>query len=312
MGKFAIIVDTSCDLTEDLRERFGIDDYLQGMVNFPDGHSEKAKLDYTEEEQLGFYTSMKDRKVMYKTSTPSVGETEEIFEKYLKDGRDILAISLSSGLSAVYSANMTIASQLMKKYPDRKIVCIDTLRYSVAAGLVAIKASEMRKKGMDIAEVGEYLNSFKYRIHQMGSMDDLFFLVKTGRINNFKAFFGQMIGLNLMAEFGSNGMVDVIGKCKGKKNMIDAALAYMDKTIENPSEQIIFVAHTNRPEAAKVLAEKIKERFNPKEVIIKHVNIACGATIGPGLCAAYYEGAPTTDGLGKERAIMDEIINKQK
>lgn len=311
MEKFAIIVDTSCDLTEDLRERFGIDDYLQGMVNFPDGHSEKARLDYTEEEQLQFYTSMKDRKVMYKTATPAIGESEMIFEKYLKEGRDVLVISLSSGLSATYSGNMTIAAQLMEKYPERKIVCIDTLRYSVASGLIAIKASKLRDEGKGVEEVGEYLNSFKYRVHQMGSMDDLFFLVKTGRINNFKAFFGQMIGLNLMAEFGSNGMVDVIGKCKGKGKMIEATLEYMEKTIENPEEQLIFVAHTNRPEAAQVLADKIKEKFNPKEVIIRHVNIACGATIGPGLCAAYYEGTVTSEGLEKERAIMDEIINKQ-
>ncbi len=310
MNDFVIIVDTSCDLDEKLRKRFKIDDYLVGMINFPDGHSERARLDYTEEEQKFFYNSMKDRKTMYKTSTPSVGETQDTFEKYLKEGKDILVISLSSGLSSVYSSNAVIARELMKKYPERKIVCIDSLRYSVAEGMLAIKASQMRDEGKTIDEVGQYLNENRCRVHQMGSMDDLFFLVKTGRINNFKALFGQMIGLNLMAEFGSNGMVDVIGKCKGKNKMISASIEYMEKTIENPSEQIIFIAHTNRPEAAAIMAEKVKEKFSPKELIISNINIGCGASIGPGLCAAYYWGKPNSYDLLEERKIMSAILGE--
>ena len=311
MSDYVIIPDSSCDLTEDLRDRFGIPEYLKGIIYFPDGHEELCDLDWTNISAKEYYDSMKGRKVLYKTSTPSIGSVYETFEKYLKQGIDILCISLSSGLSTSYANTVMVAEDLIKKYPDRKVVCIDSKRYSTSLALLVLFACQLKESGKSIEEVKEILLTARNNIHQIGPMDDLFFLVKTGRVSNFKAFFGQMINLNLLADFNSNGMAEVIGKCKGKINALNASVEYMKKTIQNPEEQIIFIAHTNREEAANVLAEKIKAEFNPKEIIITTVGMACGASIGPGLCAAFYFGKEISSDNAQEKVYMAEILEKQ-
>lgn len=308
MSDFVIIPDTSCDLTADLRQRFGITDYLHGILYHPDGREERASLDWETMTAKEFYDSMKGKKALYTTATPALGEIVETFEKYLAAGKDVLSISLSSALSGSYSGCLGVARELQEKYPERKIICVDSMRYSTSLALLVINACLQRDAGKSIEEVAAYLNETRHTIHQIGSMDDLFFLVKTGRVSNFKAFFGQMVGLNLMADFNHKGLAEIVGKCKGQRDAFIAAVRYMEKTIVNPEEQIIFVAHTNRDAAAELLAGMIRERFRPKELIINTVGVSCGASIGPGLCAAFYQGTPISENLEAEKAIMADIL----
>lgn len=312
MSNFAIVADTACDLTKDLRKRFGVDDYVRGVLYHPDGTSEPCSLDWETMTAKEYYDSMKGRKALYTTATPPLGDVMNTFEKYLKEGRDVLSISLSAGLSSSWSNTENIAKELCEKYPERKIVCIDSERYSTALAVLVIEACLQRDLGKSIEEVAAHLDEVKHTIHQMGSMDDLFFLVKTGRVTNFKAFFGQMIGLNIMADFNEKGMSEVVGKIKGPKNMIDATIEYIKEMIVDPENQIMFVAHTNREAAAKLLAERIEQEIKPKEVIINTVGTACGATIGPGLCAAFFKGRPTSHDMADEKALMEKIIEAQK
>ncbi len=312
MREFVIIPDTSCDLTKELRERFGITDYLSGILYHPDGKEERVSLDWETMTAKEFYDSMKGRKALYTTATPPLGEISAVFEKYLQQGIDVLSISLSSGLSASYSNTVRIAEELRKKYPERKIICVDSQRYSTALALLVIEACLQKEQGKTIEEVEQYLISIRSTIHQSGSMDDLFFLVKTGRVTNFKAFFGQMIGLNIIADFNHSGMSEVIGKCKGQRDAIDAEVQYIAETIVDPHNQIIFVAHTNREAAAHLLAEKIREVIQPKEIIMNTVGAACGATIGPGLCAAFYRGNPVSENMEQEKQLMEKILSKIK
>ncbi len=312
MSDFVIIPDTSCDLVKDLRERFGIDDYISGIVYFPDGHSEFADLDWERHDPKEFFESMSDKKTIYKTACAPTGDIIEVYEKYLKQGKDILAICLSTGVSGTYSVCEMVKKELEEKYPERKIICIDSLRYSTSLSLLCIMAANKRKEGATIDETAEYIESVKHRIHQMGPMDDLFFLCKTGRISNFKAFFGTLVGVNPMADFNRQGLAEVLAKFKGKKAAFDAVIRYMKETIENPEEQIIFVAHSNRPEAAQLLADMIQKEFSPKEIIISHIGMSCGASIGPGLCAAFYYGSEISENCEKEKEIMQQIIAQQK
>lgn len=312
MSDFVIIPDTSCDLTSELRERFGIEDYIKGLIYFPDGRSEYADLDWNLIDPVTFYESMTDKTTLYKTACAPAGEIMEIYEKHLQKGRDIIAVSLSSGVSGTHQTCQVVAEELLKKYPERKIICIDSLRYSTALSLLCILALEKQKSGATIEETAEYIESIKHKIHQMGPMDDLFFLTKTGRISNFKAFFGSLVGINPMADFNRKGLAEVLGKFKGKKAAFDAVIKYMRATGENFEDQIIFVAHSNRAQAAELLADMIKKEFNPKEIIINHVGMSCGASIGPGLCAAFYLGAEISENCEKEKAIMLDIIEGQK
>lgn len=312
MSNFVIIPDTSCDLTKDLREKYGITDYLHGILYHPDGKEELSTLDWENMTAKEYYDSMKGRKALYTTATPLVGEIFSVFEKHLKEGKDVLCISLSAALSSSFNNCVKVADELREKYPERKIICIDSMRYSTSLALIVIEACIQRANGLSIEEVADHINRIKHTVHQIGSMDDLFFLVKTGRVSNFKAFFGQMIGLNIIADFNEKGMSEVIGKIKGQRDAIDAFIKYMEETAIDIEQQTVFVAHTNREAAAKLLAQKIEERFSPKEIIINTVGTACGATIGPGLCAAFYRGKAVSRNMEKEKALITKIIESQK
>ena len=311
MSEFVIIPDASCDLTIDLRNRFGIENYMRGVMYYPDGSQGYADLDWEAMTPEEYYTSMQGRKILYKTATPPLGEILDVFEPVLKSGRDILTITLSSGISSTYNFVQNVSNELMEKYPGRKIICIDSLRYASATGLLVILGSYKKASGATIEETAEYLESIKHHIHQMGSLDDLFFCVKTGRVNNFQALFGTLIGVHTLADFTSKGVPHVVGKTKGKPAAIKATIDYMEQTIENPEEQVIFVAHSNREKSAKILAEKIKQTFNPKEVIINPVGMSCGSSIGPGMCAAFYLGKPISKNDDEQQNIMAQILKNR-
>lgn len=312
MSDFVIIPDASCDLTKELRERFHIPDYIRGTFYFPDGTEAIADLDWELMDPIKYYQSMADRKTLYKTASSRRGDIISTYEKQLQAGKDILAITLSSALSGTNQACKKVAEELMEKYPGRKIAVVDSLRYSTALSLLILMASQKQQEGATLDETVEYIETNKHRVHQIGPMDDLFFLVKTGRISNFKAFFGTLIGINPMADFNRQGLSQVLGKFKGKKNAFDAVIEYMRGTIENPQEQIIFIAHSNREQAAQLLAQRVQEEYAPKEIIINHVGLSCGASIGPGLCAVFYQGTEISEGLEKEQALMNHIIENQK
>ena len=311
MSDFVIIPDTSCDLIRELRERFDIVDYIKGIVYFPDGHSEPSDLDWERYNPQEYYESMTDKKTLYKTALAPIGDIIKTFETQLMQGKDILCITISSALSGTFQTCEMAARELAPKYPERKIVCVDSLRYSTALSLLVIMAAQKRKSGATLEETAAFIEENKHCVHQIGPMDDLFFLCKTGRISNFKAFFGTLVGINPMADFNRHGLSEVLAKFKGKKAAFDAVIKYMRKTIINPEEQIIFVAHSNREKAATALRDMIEKEFHPKEIIINHVGMSCGASIGPGLCAAFYYGTEISEGLEKEKAIMEEILKEK-
>lgn len=312
MADYVIIPDISCDLSTELRERFGVDDYLPGIIYYPDGSMHQVDLDWGLMTPNAFYDSMSDRKSMYRTAYASPGDIQSTYERYLSQGKDILSIVLSTGVSGTYQSCEMVRRELLEKYPQRKIVLIDSLRYSTSLALLVIMAAQKRAQGASLEENAQYIEQNKHCIHQMGPMDDLFFLVKTGRISNFKAFFGSLVGINPMADFNHQGMAQVLGKFKGKKNAFDAVIDYMHGTILCPEEQIIFVAHSNREQAAQMLADRIQKEFSPKEIIINHVGMSSGASIGPGLCAAFYYGKPISVDMSQEQALMNNILEKQK
>ena len=311
MANYAIISDVSSDLTKALRERFDIDDYVGGLIYFPDGHAELSDIDWERHTPKEFYESMRNKNVMYKTAAVQIGDIIEVFERHLSAGKDILALTLSSGLSGTYQVFEMAKSKIISKYPDRKIICIDSLRYSTALAMLVIEAALKRSEGLTLEECAEYINERKHSLHQIGPMDDLFFLCKTGRISNFKAFFGTLIGVNPMADFNRHGLAEVLGKFKGKKAAFDGVISYMKETVIDPQNQIMFVAHSNRLAAAEALRDMIIKEFSPKEVIINDVGMSCGASVGPGLCAAFYWGKEISEDMAYEKAVMQNILNNQ-
>ena len=309
MNKFVIICDVTCDLNKDLREKYDIE-YIKGHMTGPDGKERITTLDWNEVSHDDFYNDLKKNPNGYSTSPASPDEFKEVFEKFLILGYDILSISISTALSGTYNFSLQAKEMLKDQYPDKKIICINSLRYSTGFGLLAVRASMLRNEGKSLDEVAAWVEENKNCCHQAGFLDDLSFVAAKGRLSKSKAFMGKLIGIKPMGEFDYNGLTTIIGKAKGDKASIDAIIKYMEATIKNPEEQIVFIASTNRMKQALMLKERIKATFKPKEVIITDVYPADGINIGPGLMSAYYFGTKISEGLVEEKKIMDGILAK--
>ena len=177
---------------------------------------------------------------------------------------------------------------------------------------MVVHASLQRESGKSLEETVEWLEDNKNRFHQGGWLDDLSFVAKKGRMTNAKAFFGTLVGIKPIGEFDKNGMTTVIGKIKGAKKGYSVVLSYIKETIDNPEEQTIFIAQSNRMAQAEKFKELIEAEIHPKEVIIKDVHMSCGINVGPGLMAAYYMGKPISDDLETERALIEKFDAETK
>ena len=309
MKKFVILPDVTCDLSQELREKFDIE-YVKGHIVFPDKIEREGVLEWKYCTREEFYKDLKKNPNEYSTAPANIDEFKEAFEHYVKEGYDVLSLTISSALSGTYNFALKARELVLEDYPDAKIICIDSQRYSNGFGLIAIYASILRSEGKDIEEVAKIIEEKKNCFHEMGWLDDLSFVAKKGRLSNSKAFFGTLIGIKPLGEFNHQGLTTVLGKAKGEKKAYQAIMNYIEKTIENPSEQIILIAQTNHMKQALEFKEMLQNKFNPKEIIINDVFPSCGINVGPGLMAAFYMGKPISDDLKAETEIMNEVLQK--
>lgn len=309
MNKFVIIPDSTCDMTFEMMKRFNIKELVSGTISFSNNQSQDVMSgNWNSISSKDFYDLLKKSNIT--TGAPSPEKFINVFEKYLKEGYDVLSISISSALSSTFSYATKAAEELNKKYPNNKVVCLDSKRYSTAELLLIIHACKLQSENKSIDETFTELEKIKYCLHQAGPMDDLMFLASKKRISNGKAFMGTLAGINPIGEVSRDGLTSVLCKVKGSKKALLVSLEYMKKTIINPQDQIIVIAHSNRKEKALLYKEMIESKICPKEIIFTEVGPSCAPNIGPGLCAAYYYGKEISDDLSDEKKIFDSIIRK--
>ncbi len=306
MSDFVIIPDSTCDLTQDLRQRFGIDDYVPAQLTYPDGHCEEVELEWQTISKEEFFNIIGDKKMFFKTAQPKHETVKRVFEKYLSAGKDVLGITISASMSGTYGAYVTAAEELRRQYPDRKIVCLDSLRYSAGMALLCMRADQLRAEGLSIDETAERLLTERKKIHQMGVLDDLYFCKKMGRVSSTAAVMGTIVGIKPMADFDNTGMSHPIGKVRGYKAAYRTAVNYIRETITDPENAVVIVMHSARAEEAEKLASAIREGIAPREIVMMHVGKSCGPNIGPGLIAAYYFGTEISDDMARETAIFEK------
>lgn len=308
MNQFAIITNDACALPRSLREEFGVDEVFIGNVEYPDGSSKKADLDWENTTPEAYFKSMASKKFIYKTSCANVDEIYASMESQAKQGKDILCIAISSALSGAHGFATKAAERIMVDYPKIKVRVIDSMRYSTALGMIVLEACARRKEGMSFEDTCAWVEEHKKNFHQMGIMDDMFFLARTGRISKAKAFFGNLAGIEPMAEFSENGLSEVIAKAKGKKKGLQAVVDYVKDRIVDSDSHILFVCHSIREQEAEWLAKALEEAVHPMRIVISTVDQTSGANIGPGLCATFFYGKPISQGLEEEKALMAKIL----
>ena len=308
MNPYIILTDVTCDLSPAIRERFGITDYVHGHVSISDGRELTTKLDWSLISREDFYTCLGDRRMQVSTAPASPEEYYEYFRKYAEAGTDILSISISSKISSTYNVAVSAAERVKAEYPERRIVCVDSLRMSGSMGLLVCYAHELQGEGKTLDEVAEWLEANRLRVHQMGPIDDLMFIARRGRISTGKAIMGSFAGVKPMGDCNRDGYVTVITKAKGMKKALTATVAYAKELATNVEDQYLLIVHSNREAYAETLREKLEAELHPKKIFISDSYSASGTNIGPGMVGVYFLGDEVTEELAREREIMGRVM----
>ena len=308
---YEIVLESTCDLNAEHRAKFGIyPEVIRGFVYVPGKEEFFADPEFKNYSKEEFFKIVKSKAGKVHTAFAPYQEFVRVVEPILKEGKDVIIFTISTGISGTYNGFLNWASVLLEDYPNRKIEIIDTLKYSSASGLLAIYAVENRNKGMSFEDNVKWCNENRFRLHEAGPMDDLSFLAKNGRISAGKAFFGGLAGVQPFADFTRDGKNAPLGTLKGDAKTNEVSLQYVLKLAKNIEDQVIVIAHSMREKRAEIFKDQLLKVAKPKDVIITHVGESCGPNMGPGLCAYFFMGEPITEGREEELKTFTQLKGK--
>lgn len=285
---FEIVTDSCCNLKEEMIDEYGL--HVLPLTFMADGDSTvyQSYLKGSKTDLSQFYKMMREGKV-FRTSLPNLGDTEQLFRNLLDGGKDVLYIGFSSGLSGTYEATSILLKQLSEEYPDQKILSVDSLAASGGEGLLVWYAVQHAETGEDIQAVHEWLESNKLKLAHWFTVDDLMFLWRGGRVSKTSAWAGTLLNIKPVLHVDDEGHLIPMEKVRGRKKSLLALLDHMEKTADAPiSEQMVFITHGDCLDEAEWLADKIRERFGVKDIVINYVDPVIGAHSGPGTMALFF------------------------
>lgn len=245
-----------------------------------------------------FYQAMADG-ADTKTSQVNVDEFLEYFEPFLKEGKDILHISTSSGISGVYNSACVAKNELAEKYPERKIIVIDCLNACSGYGLLMDKLADLRDGGMDIDTLAKWTEDNKLKLHTWILTTDLKYLVRGGRVSKASGMVGNMLNICPVITVDAEGKLAPRMKVRTKRKVIQAVADKMKELAqdrENYSEKC-YIAHAACYEDARTLADIVEAAF-PKmngKVQIYNIGTVIGSHTGPGTVVLFFWGDKRVD-----------------
>ncbi|WP_178550157.1 DegV family protein [Frisingicoccus sp.] len=283
---FVITTDTCCDLPKSYLEENGVDlvtlYYNMNGVAYGNG----IEMDVKE-----FYDKMRGGE-MPTTMAANPEELQEMFEKHLKAGKDVLHLAFSSGLSSSYNNAAVVARDLNEESTGHKVIVIDTLAASLGQGLVVHKALELRKQGKSFEETAEWVEANKLHFCHQFTVDDLNHLYRGGRVSRLTAIAGTLIQIKPILHVDDEGKLIPIGKTRGRKKSLQALVDNMERTIGSyrDANDIVFISHGDALDEAQYVADLVKERFGIESFLINYVSPTIGSHSGPGTIALFYLG----------------------
>ena len=284
----------SCCSTADLTEEH----FLERDIKFVCFHFELDGKQYLDD--LGksipydkFYKAMADG-ADTKTSQINVEEFVEYFTPFLEEGKDILHVTLSSGISGVYNSACIAKTILDEKYPDRKIYIVDSLAASSGYGLLMDKLADLRDEGKTIEQVRDWAEENKLELHHWFFTSDLTFFIKGGRVSKTAGVVGTLLNICPLLNVSNEGKLIPRAKIRSKKKVIDAIV---EKMVENALGGTdyngkCYISQSACYDDARAVADKVEAKF-PKlngKVEIYSIGTTIGAHTGPGTVALFFWG----------------------
>lgn len=230
-----------------------------------------------------------------KTFQINAAEFEAYFESFLREGKDVLHLCLSSGITGVLNSANIAKAVLQEKYPDRKIYIVDSLAASSGYGLLMDKLADLRDAGKSIEEVYQWAEENKRKVQHWFFSTDLTFYIKGGRISKTAGFVGTMLNICPLLHVDKDGKLIPMQKVRTKKKVIEAIVKKMEELAENgPAyEGKCYLCHSACPEDARAVAELAESRFPQMngKVLINDIGTTIGSHTGPGTVALFFWGA---------------------
>jgi DegV family protein with EDD domain len=221
------------------------------------------------------------------TTAANIEEIRDVMEPCLIDGNDLLYLAFSSGMSVTAGLAETVARQLSEKYPERKVICVDSLCASLGQGLFVFLVNRMRQNGASIDEAAEWALANRLKIAHAVMADDLMHLHRGGRVSKMSAIAGGLIGVKPVIHLNEEGKLIPIDKARGKKKGLTRLVDYLSERVGDGKPDYFMIAHADCEEDAKLLAAMVSERFGINDFMINYIGPVIGTHTGPGALTAF-------------------------
>ncbi len=284
---YVILTDSTTDISQEIADEIDVKVWpmqfeLDGLTyrNFPDEREMKSDE---------FYDIMRKGK-MPKTSQINVVDFCEYFSEYLDKGLDVLYICFSSGLSGTYNNSLIAIEELKGRYPDRKIISVDSLAASMGEGLLVYLAAQQKKKGMGLEELAKWVEDNRLHLCHWFTVDDLHHLKRGGRVSPATAIVGSALNIKPVLHVDDEGHLINMSKVRGRKASLNAMV---DQMVETYTDQFdtVMICQGGCHDDAEYLAGEVKKRVKGvKKLIMGNIGPVIGAHAGPGVLALFFYG----------------------
>ena len=285
MNDYVIFTDSCCDISPEMLAQWGVP-YANMTFSFDGEDKEYISADITNKE---FYDRMRQG-AHPRTAAINADAFARAFTPILEEGKDILYVAFSSGLSTTVSSAQMAVEELKESYPDRKIVIVDTLAASAGGGLMVYMAVAKKNQGASLEENAAYIEFLIPQHCIWFTVDDLEYLKRGGRISPLVAFAGSVLGIKPVLQMDDEGHLVKVSTARGRKKAIEAlADKYAELSYEEKNTPI-FISHAECEADAQQLADILTQRHGVEVTLITQIGPVIGSHAGPGTIALFFIG----------------------
>jgi len=286
MREYTILTDTGCDIPVELQKEWNLKN-VDLHFHFTDDPTEYT---VAEMDTKTFYNQMRGGRVA-QTSAAGMDALRAAFEQELKEGRDVLYIAFSGGLSSTASTGTMMAKELEEEYPEGKVIVIDSLCASAGHGLAVYYAVKKRDEGATLEENAEYMRGICPKVVHWFTVDDLVYLKRGGRVSAATALAGTVLGIKPVLHVDDEGHLISMSKARGRKNSINDLAKKLKETATPVEGCTYFISHCDCIEDAKALEAILEPITGTKAAMISEITPVIGAHSGPGTLALFFLGS---------------------
>ena len=284
--KFDILTDSGCDMPQNylLKNEVGCVKlgFTMNNINYEGDCGEHIS-------EKDFYQKLRGGAMP--TTYQVTGETARTYmEESLKNGRDLLVIAFSSGLSGTAGSFLVAQRELSKKYPKRKICVIDSLCASMGEGLLLDYAIQKADEGASLEETARYVEELKLHICHHFTVDNLYHLKRGGRVSATTALVGSILKIKPIMHVNDEGKLVAIGKAMGRKKALKTLVENVFDSADMGASDPIFISHGDCIDDVEYVKELLKERFSKTKITVNFVGAVIGTHSGAGTLAIFHKG----------------------